>query len=51
MSDTYRWAVRDIRHGKTYYFRNWQDLVNFASDLPTQKPTLFRKENKNVKQK
>ena len=44
MSDNNRWAVRDIKHGKTFFFRNWQDLVAFINDSVPGKPFLVRKE-------
>lgn len=46
MSDNNRWAVRDIRHAKTYFFRNWQDLVAFVNDQQSLKPVLIRKDKK-----
>lgn len=25
-----KWAIRDIDHGKTFFFDSWQDMVNFV---------------------
>lgn len=47
MSDNQRWAIRDIRLGKTYFFRNWKDMVAFVNDRESKKPVLLRKDNSN----
>lgn len=44
MADTYRWALRDIRHGKTYFFRNWKDVVRFVSDMLPSKSIFVKKD-------
>lgn len=23
------WAIRDVKHGKTYHFKNWAEMVRF----------------------
>lgn len=46
MSDKNRWAVRDIVHGKTYFFRNWKDMTAFVNDQIPQKNVLVRKDKK-----
>jgi len=48
MSDKNRWAIRDVLHGKTYFFRNWRDLVAFVNDQQPKKSVLFRKDKKDA---
>jgi len=36
MSDTNskepEWAIRDIKHGKTYFFQDWEELTDWLLD-------------------
>lgn len=38
MSDFAKWAIRDIEHGKTFYFDTIDDLANFVRKLDAQVP-------------
>lgn len=48
MSNNDTWAIRDIRHGKTYFFRNWKDLKAFVNDEQTLKNVVIRKDKKDA---
>jgi hypothetical protein len=28
---TSQWAIRDIKHGKTFFFNSWEEMVKFIN--------------------
>lgn len=44
-----QWAIRDIAHGKTYFFDSWEALTDWLLDTEDQTIVKSSDELKNLK--